>query len=112
MGCLFFVFAWSGSTLVALLALAAFGVANGFTEVVMMTAIHQEAAATYQGRVFGIGSTVWRTTMLGAVALAPAINAIASPAAAITVAAAALIVGAVVVQLTLRPSLQTAAAAA
>ena len=112
MGCLFFVFAWSGSTLVALLALAAFGVANGFTEVVMMTAIHQEAAATYQGRVFGIGSTVWRTTMLGAVALAPAINAIASPAAAITVAAAALLVGAVVVQFTLRPSLQTAAAAA
>ena len=80
MGCLFFVFAWSGSTLIALLALAAFGVANGFTEVVMMTAIHQEAATTYQGRVFGIGSTVWRTTMLGAVALAPAINAIASPA--------------------------------
>jgi hypothetical protein len=112
MGCLFFVFAWSGSTLVALLALAAFGVANGFTEVVMMTAIHQEAAATYQGRVFGIGSTVWRTTMLGAVALAPAINAVASPAAAITIAAAALIVGAIVVQVTLRPSLQAAAAAA
>jgi MFS family permease len=112
MGCLFFVFAWSGSTLVALLALAAFGVANGFTEVVMMTAIHQEAAASHQGRVFGIGSTVWRTTMLGAVALAPAINAIASPAAAITVAAAALIVGAIVVQVMLRPSLQTAAAAA
>ena len=88
MGCLFFVFAWSGSALIALLALAAFGVANGFTEVVMMTAIHQEADATHQGRVFGIGSTVWRTTMLGAVALAPAINAIASPAQAITVAAA------------------------
>jgi hypothetical protein len=50
--------------------------------------------------------------MLGAVALAPAINAIASPAAAITVAAAALIVGAIVVQVMLRPSLQTAAAAA
>src|SRR5207245_7285200 len=40
MGCLFFAFAWSGSALVALLIFAAFGVANGFAEVVMMTAIH------------------------------------------------------------------------
>ena len=31
MGCLFFAFAWSGSTLIALLLLTAFGVANGFT---------------------------------------------------------------------------------
>ena len=60
--------------------LVAFGVANGFVEVVMMTAIHQQADAGYQGRVFGVGSTLWRTTMLGAVAFAPVVNAIASPA--------------------------------
>jgi MFS family permease len=112
MGCLFFAFAWSGSTLIALILLTAFGVANGFTEVVMMTAIHQEADASYQGRVFGVGSTIWRTTMLGAVALAPVVDAVASPAQAITVAAGFLFVGAIVVQVTLRPSPRTATATA
>ncbi len=65
MGCLFFAFAWSGSAVLALLLLALFGVANGFAEVAMMTAIHQQADVAYQGRVFGVGSTIWRTTMLG-----------------------------------------------
>jgi MFS family permease len=104
MGVLFVAFAWSGSAVFALLFLVVFGVANGFTEVVMMTAIHQQADPAYQGRVFGVGSTIWRTTMLGAVALAPAIDALASPPQAITVAAAVLVVGAIVVQVTLRPS--------
>jgi MFS family permease len=112
MGCLFFAFAWSGSVVIALLLLMAFGVANGFTEVVMMTAIHQEAEAIYQGRVFGVGSTIWRTTMLGAVALAPVIDAVASPAQAITVAAGFLFVGAIFVQVTLRQSPRSATATA
>jgi MFS family permease len=103
MGCLFLAFAWSGSAVIALLVLAAFGVANGFTEVVMMTAIHQQADTTYQGRVFGVGSTIWRTTMLGAVALAPVVDAIASSAQAISVAALFLFVGAILVHVTLRP---------
>jgi MFS family permease len=112
MGLLFFAFAWAGSAVIALGFLAAFGVANGFTEVVMMTAIHQQAEATHQGRVFGVGSTLWRTTMLGAVALAPVVDAVASPAEAITVAAVVLFVGAVLVQLTLRPSPRLATASA
>jgi hypothetical protein len=77
-----------------------------------MTSIHQQADTAYQGRVFGIGSTIWRTTMLGAVALAPAVDAIASPAQAIAVAAGFLLVGAVVVHVTLRPPPQPAPAAA
>jgi MFS family permease len=104
MGCLFFAVAWSGSSLIALVLLTIFGVANGFTEVVMMTAIHQEADADYQGRVFGVGSTIWRTTMLGAVALAPAVDAVASSAQAISVAASVLLLGAIVVQVVLRPA--------
>ncbi len=112
MGVLFFAFAWSGSALIALGFLVAFGVANGFTEVVMMTAIHQQADSSHQGRVFGVGSTLWRTTMLGAVALAPVVDAVASPAEAITVAAVVLFVGAVLVQLTLRPSPRLATAPA
>jgi MFS family permease len=112
MGVLFVAFAWAGSAVVALTFLVAFGVANGFTEVVMMTAVHQEADAGYQGRVFGVGSTIWRTTMLGAVALAPVVDRLASPAAAITVAAAVLLVGAVAVQLMLRSSPRLATAPA
>jgi MFS family permease len=112
MGVLFLAFAWSGSAVYALLFLVVFGVANGFTEVVMMTAIHQQADPAYQGRVFGVGSTIWRTTMLGAVALAPVIDALASPSQAITVAAAVLVVGAIVVQVTLRPSQRLATATA
>jgi MFS family permease len=112
MGLFFAAFAWAGSAIVALLFLVAFGVANGFVEVVMMTAIHQEADAGYQGRVFGVGSTLWRTTMLGAVAFAPVVDAIASPAQTITVAAVVLFAGAVLVQLTLRPSRRLATAAA
>jgi predicted MFS family arabinose efflux permease len=104
MGCLFFAVAWSGSSLIALVLLTIFGVANGFTEVVMMTAIHQEAEASYQGRVFGVGSTIWRTTMLGAVALAPVVDAVASSAEAISVAAVVLLAGAIAVQVVLRPA--------
>jgi MFS family permease len=111
MGCLFVAVAWSGRAVLALPLFAAFGVANGFVEVVLMTAIHQQADATYQGRVFGVGSTIWRTTMLGAVALAPAVDAIASPAQAITVAAAFLFLGALLVHFTLRPLLPAPAAA-
>jgi predicted MFS family arabinose efflux permease len=112
MGLFFAAFAWAGSAVTALLFLVAFGVANGFVEVVMMTAVHQEADAGYQGRVFGVGSTLWRTTMLGAVAFAPLVDAVASPAQAITVAAAVLFAGALVVQVTLRPSRRLATAAA
>jgi predicted MFS family arabinose efflux permease len=112
MGLFFAAFAWAGSAIVALLFLVAFGVANGFVEVAMMTAVHQEADAGYQGRVFGVGSTLWRTTMLGAVAFAPVVDAFASPAQAITLAAVVLLVGAVLVQVTLRPSRRLATAAA
>jgi MFS family permease len=112
MGVFFAAFAWAGSAVVALAFLVVFGIANGFIEVVMMTAIHQEADAGYQGRVFGVGSTLWRTTMLGAVAFAPLVNAVASPAQTITVAAAVLLAGALLVQVTLRPSRRLATAPA
>ena len=112
MGCLFLAFAWSGSALAALVLIAAFGVANGVTEVVMTTAIHQQAEATYHGRVFGVGATIWRTTMLGAVAVAPAVDAVASPSQAITIAAIVLFAGALTVATTLRRTAVPAHAAA
>ena len=112
MGVFFAAFAWAGSAIVALIFLLGFGVANGFVEVVMMTAIHQEADAGYQGTVFGVGSTLWRTTMLGAVAFAPVLDALASPAQTISVAALVLFAGAAVVHVTLRPSRPLATAPA
>jgi MFS family permease len=112
MGCLLSAFAWSGTAALALTVLAAFGVANGVAEVVMMTAIHQEADGAYQGRVFGVASTIWRTSMLAAVAFAPVVNAIAAPPQAITIAAVLLIAGGIVVRLTLPPRMQAAAATA
>jgi MFS family permease len=112
MGCLLSAFAWSGTAALALAILAAFGIANGVAEVVMMTAIHQEADGAYQGRVFGAASTIWRTSMLGAVAFAPLVNAIAAPPQAITIAAVLLFAGGIVVRLTLPPRMQAAPATA
>jgi MFS family permease len=103
MGCLLSAFAWSGTAALALAVLTAFGVANGVLEVVLMTAIHQEADGAYQGRVFGVASTIWRTSMLSAVVFAPVVNALASPPQAITVAAALLFAGGVLVYVALRP---------
>jgi hypothetical protein len=112
MGCLGLAFAWSDGPFAALLFFAAFGVANGVAEVVMMTAIHQQADARYQGRVFGLGATLWRSSMLGAVALAPLVDAIATPSQAISAAAAFLLAGAGLVYAALRPSRQPAPALA
>jgi MFS family permease len=112
MSCLLCAFAWVPSAALALIVLAVFGVANGAAEVVMMTAVHENADAAYQGRVFGVASTIWRTAMLGAVAFAPVVDAIASPPQAISFAAAILLAGGIVVRLALRPRFAPAPAAA
>lgn len=112
MGWLLCAFAWSGTAALALALLAAFGVANGVAEVVMMTAIHEHADAAYQGRVFGVASAIWRTAMLGAVAFAPVVDALASPPQAITIAAGLLVVGGGFVYLQLRPRVHALPAAA
>lgn len=112
MGWLLCAFAWSGTAALALALLAAFGVANGVAEVVMMTAIHEHADAAYQGRVFGVASTIWRTAMLGAVAFAPVVDGLASPPQAITIAAGLLFVGGGFVYLQLRPRVHAVPAAA
>jgi MFS family permease len=112
MGCLLCAFAWSGTAALALAVLAAFGVANGVAEVVMMTAIHEHAESAYQGRVFGVASTIWRTAMLGAVAFAPVVDALASPPQAITIAAGLLFAGGGFVYLQLRPGVHAVPAAA
>jgi MFS family permease len=103
MGCLCLAFALTGNPFAALSLFTVFGIVNGVAEVVLMTVIHEHADAAFQGRVFGVGAALWRTTMLGAVALAPVVDALASPARAISVAAGVLVVGGVVVHTLLRP---------
>jgi MFS family permease len=69
-------FAPSGGAAIA--ALGAVGLMQGAGEVALMTVIQQEAAPEFRGRAFGMVSTLIRTTMLGAVAAAPAVNALGS----------------------------------
>lgn len=107
MGALLCVFAWSDTAGLALAVLAMFGAANGVAEVVMMTAIHQHVESSYQGRVFGVASTIWRTAMLGALAFAPIVDGLASPPQTITLAAVLLVAGGLV-YLVLRPRFQPA----
>ena len=79
----------------AALALLFFvGVANGVAEIVLITAVHREADPRFHGRVFGLSSAAFRTTMLAAVAAAPLVNAVASPPEAIGAAAACLLAAA------------------
>jgi MFS family permease len=86
--------AWCDNGVAALLLLLGIGLADGVSEVVLNTSIQQDAEREYHGRIFGLGSSIWRTTMLGAVAAAPLVNAVATPAQAISIAATFLVAGA------------------
>jgi hypothetical protein len=97
MAVLFAGLAWSGVAVGALALLALIGVANGVAEVVVTTLVQRESDPDYHGRVFAALFTVSRVTMLGAVAAAPLVNAVAAPREAILLAAAALAIGACVV---------------
>lgn len=81
----------------ALIALGLAGFVNGTAEVILVTAVQQDADPEFRGRVFALASTGMRTTMLGAVAAAPLVNAVASPHTAVLAAAAVLAAGAALV---------------
>ena len=96
MAACFLALATAPSIAVALVVLAAAGAANGVVEVVLFTALQQEADPAYHGRVLGLGSTAYRTTMLLAVTAAPFANALGSTTAVLGIAAAALLGAALV----------------
>jgi hypothetical protein len=74
----------------ALAMLAATGFANGLAEVLFETLAQRYTEPAFYGRVFGFTSSLMRTTMMGSVAAAPLVNAVASPGSAVLAAACVL----------------------
>ena len=96
MALLFGALAGVPSAALALAVIFAFGCANGVFEIVVTTLIQALVDADYHGRVFGAVTTATRTTMLGAVALAPLLQQLGSARMAIAFAAGSLGLGAAV----------------
>jgi hypothetical protein len=99
MALLFGVLSRSPSAAAALVALAAIGVFDGANDVVFTTLVQREAGPEYVGRALGLASVAFRTTMLGAVALAPLVNRLGSPRETILAAALPLVAASAVAAL-------------
>ena len=87
---LFATLAYTEHAPTALLLLAFIGFLDGTTDVLFETIVQREADPQYYGRVFGLASAFFTTTMMGAVAAAPLVNRLASPQVVILVAALGL----------------------
>ncbi|MGH3102516.1 MAG: MFS transporter, partial [Gaiellaceae bacterium] len=74
MACFFALLALTAHAPTALLVLAAIGFVDGTTDVVFDTVVQTEADPRHYGSVFGFASAAYMTTMMSAVALAPAAN--------------------------------------
>jgi hypothetical protein len=93
---LFATLAYTTHAPTALLLLAFIGFLDGTTDVLFETIVQREAHPAYYGRVFGLASAFFTTTMMGAVAAAPLVNRLATPQTVIIVAATGLLVASVV----------------
>lgn len=91
---LFATLAYTEDAPTALLLLALIGFVDGTTDVLFETIVQREAEPQFYGRVFGLASAFFTTTMMGAVAAAPLVNRIASPQAVILVASFGLLIAA------------------
>jgi hypothetical protein len=91
---LFATLAYTEDAPTALLLLALIGFVDGTTDVLFETIVQREAEPQYYGRVFGLSSAFFTTTMMGAVAAAPLVNRIASPQVVILIAGLGLLVAA------------------
>jgi MFS family permease len=103
MSAVFLTLAYTVHAPTALLLLACIGFLDGTTDVLFETIVQREVDPQYYGRVFGLASAFFTTTMMSAVATAPLLNQIAAPQAVITVAAIGLLVAAVVALVGTRP---------
>jgi len=93
---LFATLAYTEHAPTALLLLAFIGFLDGTTDVLFETIVQREADPAYYGRVFGLASAFFTTTMMGAVAAAPLVNRVASPRVVILIAALGLFTAALV----------------
>ncbi len=111
MASLFGVLALTDHAPTALVLLGMIGFLDGTTDVLFDTIVQREVDPAYYGRVFGLGSALFTTTMMGAVALAPVANGFGAPHSVIFVAAGGLLVAAIVALVgTRRPSASIPAA--
>ena len=94
MFCLFATLAYTEHAGTALVVLAFIGFLDGTTDVLFDTIVQREADPAYYGRVFGLASAFFTTTMMAAVAAAPLVNAVAAPQTVILVAGSGLLVAA------------------
>ena len=111
MASLFGVLALTAHAPTALLLLGMIGFLDGTTDVLFDTIVQREVDPAYYGRVFGLGSALFTTTMMGAVALAPLANGLGASHSVILVAAGGLLVASIVALVgTRRPSASLPAA--
>ncbi len=108
MASMFGVLAMTEHAPTALLLLGMIGFLDGTTDVLFDTIVQREVDPAYYGRVFGLGSSLFTTTMIGAVALAPVANGLGAPHTVIFVAAGGLLAAAVVALLGTRHPLAAA----
>jgi predicted MFS family arabinose efflux permease len=79
--------AYTDHGLTALLFLAFVGFLDGTTDVVFDTVVQRVADPRYLGRVFGLGSAFFTTTMMVSLASAPLVHRIGAPGRVILIAA-------------------------
>ena len=78
---------------VALAVLACVGVSDGVSEIAFQTTVQREAGPELVGLAFGVGAALIKLSGIGALALAPLVNAVAAPRFAILVGAVPLCLG-------------------
>jgi hypothetical protein len=77
----------------ALFFLGAIGFVDGTTDVLFSTLVQRETEPGYRGAAFGFAGALMTTTMMGAFAVAPLLNAIARPGTVLLSASSFLVVG-------------------
>ena len=90
--CVFVGLALTEHLWTAILFLVLIGFIDGTTDVLFDTIVQREADPRYYGRVFGLASAFFTTTMMGAVAAAPLVNRLADAHHVILFAALGLLV--------------------
>jgi diguanylate cyclase (GGDEF)-like protein len=94
MALLFTALAFTTHVPTALLLLGFIGFLDGTTDVLFDTIVQRETDPRYYGRVFGLASAFFTTTMMGAVAVAPLANSLAPSHDVILVAGLGLLLAA------------------
>jgi MFS family permease len=103
MAAVFAGLAYTEHALTALLLLGVIGFLDGTTDVLFDTVVQREVDARYLGRVFGLGSAFFMTTMMAAVGAAPVVHTLVAPDQVLLFAGAFVLAAGVVAALGASP---------